>query len=60
MVLRIFAVIGIISIIIFLRIAEYKAYNFDYTQIPCGIISLCKFIFYVYRFYCVLAYFDCI
>ena len=48
MVLRIFALIGIVSITTILRIAEYKAYNFDYTQIPCGIISLCKFIFYVY------------
>ena len=48
MILRIFAVIGIVSIITILHTAEYKAYNFDYKQIPCGIISLCKFIFYVY------------
>ena len=34
MILRIFAVIGIISIITILHTAEYKAYDFDYTQIP--------------------------
>ena len=48
MILRIFAVIGIISIITILHTAEYKAYDFDYTKIPCGMISLGKFIFYVY------------
>ena len=39
MVLRIFAVIGIVSIITILRTAEYKAYDFDYTKIPCGVGS---------------------
>ena len=48
MVLRIFAVIGIVSIITILHTAEYKAYDCDYTKSPCGIVSLGKFIFYVY------------
>lgn len=48
MILRIFAVVGIISIIAILRFAEFKAYNFDYKQIPSGIISWVNFIFIVY------------
>ena len=56
MIFKIFAVIGIVSIITILRIAEYKAYDFDYTKIPCGIVSLGKFICYVYLIWFWLGY----
>lgn len=48
MILRILAVVGILSIFAILRLVEYKVYDFDYKQIPCGIISWIKFIFTVY------------
>ena len=58
MIMKILAVIGIIAVMSFLRVAEYKARDFDYKNIPVGITGWINFGFLVYLIWVWLGTFE--